>query len=380
MWDVRRVQEIQEVSKMKIGVDAGCLGITDERLKVGVYQVVKNLLIQLGKMDHENDYLLYSFAPIDKQLMKEFGVNMKNVVVIPSRGWTKIWLPLRLLLDEPKVFLALNQAAPFKFLTSSYKTLGIFYDIAFEKYPALYSYAASVKRHKTHSKYLAETGDSFIAISQKTKEDVMKIYGISSDKITVAYPGVGDVLDVLPYENKLPYFLFVGAFKKSKNIPAILKALRKFLDLSKKQYDLLLVGGDKWLDPEITQVFQKLPKNVQNHIKILGFVDEKTLVSLYKGTVALVSPSLYEGFGLPFVEAMKYGCPVIASNRGSLPEVIGDAGILVAPFNIEELSLALQQMTNGKQREDLIAKSKKQAAKYTWENFAKIVLEKIKSI
>jgi glycosyltransferase involved in cell wall biosynthesis len=358
---------------MKIGVDAGCLGVNDERLKVGVYQVVKNLLIELGKIDKDNEYLLYSFIPIQKDLLKQFGPRMKNVVVTPARGWLKIWLPLKLLLDEPKVFLALNQAAPFRFLTSSYKTIGLFYDIAFEKYPELYAYTSSVKKHKKNSRYLAKTADTLIAISQKTKDDLVKIYKIPNKKITVSYPGFAYSQNRAVYEYENSYFLFVGAFKKSKNIPTLLKAFDEFLRLSKKSYDLILVGGDKWLDPEIAQTFHSLSVDIQKRIKIEGYVSDNKLASFYKNASAFVGPSLYEGFGLPFVEAMNYGCPVVASDRGSLSEVIKDAGILVDPINVDSLVQALLDVIQPVKRKELIEKGKERCLAFSWQTFAKTI-------
>lgn len=366
---------------MKIGVDAGCLGITDERLQVGVYQVVKKLLIELGKIDTENEYLLYTFIPIQKELLKQFGPRMKNIVVTPARGWLKIWLPLRLLLDEPMVFLALNQAAPFRFLTSTYKTIGIFYDIAFEKYPEFYAYSSSVNKHKKNSKYLAKTADTLISISQSTKNDLVKLYKVLDKKITVSYPGFVSSIDEEHYQHTNPYFLFVGAFKKSKNIPTLLKAFEEFLNESKSLYDLVLVGGDKWLDPEIEQTFRSLTTSTQKRIKREGFVSEKKLASLYKEASAFVGPSYYEGFGLPFVEAMYYGCPVIASDRGSLPEVINDAGILVNPESSHMLAQALGQVITPSIRKKLIQNGNKRISKFSWQSFANTVksaLDKIR--
>lgn len=365
---------------MKIGVDAGCLGVTDKRLKVGVYQVVKNLLIKLGKMDTTHEYLLYSFAPIEKSLMKEFGQHMKNVVVNPTKGWLKIWLPLRLFLDKPHIFLALNQSAPLK-LFSSFKTLGMFYDIAFEKMPELYDYAASVKKHSSNSNYLAKHADELISISQKTRQDIVDVYNIRPEKIAVAYPGIPTIKPEreVPIKEK-DYFLFVGAFKKSKNIPTLLKAFAQFLNRSKKPYSLLLVGGDKWLDPEIQITLSTLPQSVQKQIHFLGFVDDAKLFSLYPHATAFVSPSIYEGFGLPFVEAMQLGCPVIGSNAGSLPEIIGDAGLLVDPLSTSELAQAMEKVTESNTRSKLVAKGKEKVKAYSWKSFAKEVYSAIQRL
>lgn len=365
---------------MKIGVDAGCLGVRDERLKVGVYTVVKNLLIELGKSDKKNSYLLYSFYPIERELLAAFGRNMKNIV-IPSRGWLRISLPLRLLKDRPDVFLAANQALPVQLPFARYKTVGLFYDIAFEKFPSLYSYAASVKKHRDNSKYLAQHADLLLAISKSTKKDIEDFYHILSKKILIAHPGIVALKKQSSYKSKKPYFLFVGAFKKSKNIPVLLSAFATFRKKSKKDYQLLLVGGDKWLDPEIGKTLASLDKNTQKNIVQLGFVDEKRLVSLYSSAVAFVSPSLYEGFGLPFLEAQSLDCPVIASNQGALPEVVSTSGILVDPTNHAEIIRAMEKISFNKSlRLSLIKKGKQNIKKYSWKTFAKTVQSAIEHV
>lgn len=366
---------------MKIGVDAGCLGITDERLKVGVYTVVKNMLIELSKQDKENQYYLYSFHPIEKDLMKKFGNNMHNIIVVPTKGWLRIALPLRLAYDKPSIFIAANQAMPYRLPFSRYKTLGIFYDIAFEKYPELYSYAASVEKHKINSRNLAQQAEKIIAISQSTKKDIEKLYGVKSQKILIAYPGFEALSNSLAYINKNPYFLFVGAFKKSKNIPFLINAFSLFIKKSHSNFNLLLVGGDKWMDPEIKETLNTLSTETEKRIRFLGFVNSKTLESLYKGAYAFVSPSLYEGFGLPFLEAQAAGVPVIGSYSGSLQEVIGSSGLLVNPKNINYLAKAMSDLASNKNLyKKLVAEGRKNTQKYSWKLFAKKIQSAVESI
>ncbi len=365
---------------MNIGVDAGCLGISDKRLQVGVFQVVKNLLIELGKNDKKNNYILYSFLPIDKKLVKQFGPRMINCVVTPQKGWLSIWLPLRLLKDQPDVFFAPNQAAPLRLPTTRYKIVGLFHDIAFEKYPSLYEYAASVAKHKRNSAYLSMVSDKIIAVSKNTKNDICATYRTPIAKVSVAYPGVVALPRAQATVGAHPYFLFVGSWKKSKNIPKLLKAFSLFYKQSEKQYELLLVGGNKWLDEEIESVYTLLPKQVRESVTFLNFVSEKKLARLYTGACAFVSPSWYEGFGLPFLEAQRMGCPVIGSNRGSLPEVIGKSGILVNPSSEKEIADSMQYMTKSEVRKKFIALGYKNVQKYTWKKFAKKVQSVIESL
>lgn len=366
---------------MKIGVDAGCLGVKDNRLKVGVYTVVANLLIELSKLDKKNQYYLYSFYPIEESLVKKFGKNMKNIVVTPSIGWLKFALPIRLVRDNIDIFLAANQAMPLKLPLAHFKTIGLFYDIAFEKHPELYSYAASVEKHKRYSRELAEKSDKIIAISQNTKNDIEKTYHINSGKIRVAYPGFQPLENSSIFKNKRPYFLFVGAFKKSKNVPFLIHSFILFLKNTKKDFDLLLVGGDKWMDPEIQQTLNQLPENSGSHIQVMRFVDSHTLASLYRGAFAFVSPSLYEGFGLPFVEAQSVGIPVIGSNQGSLPEIIGRTGLLVNPKNNKDLTAAMVKLSTDKNlHKKFSQEGLRNAKKYSWKMFAKEVQSTLESL
>lgn len=365
---------------MKIAIDAGCLGVSDERLKVGVYVVVSNLLKELGKIDRKNLYYLYSFHPIEKNLLKSFGKNMHNIV-IPSFGWLSISLPLRLLIDKPDLFIAPSQAMPLKLPSSHYKTIGIFHDIAFEKYPELYSYAANVEKHNKNSRDLAKNADALISVSESTKKDIEHIYGVSSRKILVAHPGINQLQNSPAFQNNKPYFLFVGAFKKSKNIPLFVRGFARFLKQTHKDFDLFLVGGDKWIDPEIQQTIDSLSGEVQQHIKIFPFVDSPTLASLYKGAFAFVSPSLYEGFGLSFLEAQSVGIPVVGSFRGSLPEILGKSALLVNPKSVNMLTVALSKIaTDRKLYKSLSQKGRENVKKYSWKTFARLVQSAITSL
>lgn len=365
---------------MLIGVDAGCLGVKDERLKVGVYQMAKNLLLELGKIDQQNSYLLYSFYPLEKKLLLKFGRRMHNVVVRPSRGWLKIWLPLQLLKDKPDVFLALGQSLPQKLPFSPLLyTIGFVYDVAFEKFPVMYS--TSLAKLQKNSREVVKNSNFILTISNSTKEDIVSLYGISAKKIKPIYPGVSKVFNPKgdKYNSEKPYFLFVGALKKIKNVPAVINGFSYFTKKTGLDYYLYLVGGDKWWDPGIKNILDKTPLKVQQQVKFLGFVDKEVLASLYRGATAFASPSFYEGFGLTFLEAMASGCPVIGSKSGSIPEVVGDCGILVNPESSEEIGEAMIKMVKDKNfRNVCVKKGVRRVKDFTWEKFAKTVLNYIR--
>lgn len=366
---------------MLIGVDAGCLGIQDERLKGGVYQIAVHLLQILGRIDKKNTYLLYSFYPIDKALISTFGKNMRNVVVKPVRGWMKLWIPLQMHEDKIDIFLGLNQALPQNIpLFSRYKSIVIFYDLAFEKLPFMYAYAGSLKKLHAQSIDAAKHADKIITISKTTKLDIEELYDIPSERISVAYPGIDKKYFNASkiYKTKNPYFLFVGAFKKTKNMPTLIKAFAFFLKQTNLNYSLILAGGDKWLDPDISEAMDELPQRIKNKIQFLDFVDDETLVALYKGAKAFVSPSFYEGFGLTFIEAMASGCPVIGSTTPAVKEVVGDAGLLPDPEDIQGIGYALLKIVqNDILCTSLIEKGKKRAEKFDWNKFAGHLLANI---
>lgn len=363
---------------MQIGVDAGGLGITDDRLKAGVFQVAKNLFEQLKIVDKKNTYILYSFYPIDTALLAKFGSNVKSTVVYPARGWSKFWLPIRLMKDNIDLFLGLNQALPQQHLVK-YRSIVFFYDLAFEKYPGMYP--DSYKKLRSQSLYAAKHADTIITISRTTKKDMHTLYKTPEDKMHVAYLGVNDIFLTRQFKKnprKKPYFLFVGALKRIKNIPRIIQGFSYFYERTKPPYELLLVGGDKWLDPEIDKTILSLEKTVKNNIIYMGFVSDEEMVNLYRYAVALVSPSLYEGFGLPFVEAMSCDCPVIGSRVGSIAEIVKDAGILVDPNDYMAIGEAMIAIaTNGALRAQLIRKGRERVKYFSWRHFAQNVYKQI---
>lgn len=353
---------------MKIGVDAGALSITDDRLKLGVYWVNVNLLRELAKIDTENTYLLYSFAQIDREVMEGFGPRMINKVLKPKKGWFSLRLPLELTVHPVDIFLGLSQAIP----RSSARNIGFIYDLGFFHYPQ--AYPGSYKKLMSITNDLVKRSNYIVTISQVVRDDIIKRYSITDKNITVAYPGVDETFTPTGplYKGKYPYFLFVGALKRGKNIPTLLHAFDRFFKQSKQNVDLILVGGDYWLDPEIPKIIKTL--GITNRIKQMGFVPDKKLAELYRGAIAFVSPSLWEGFCLPAAESMACGTPVIGSTTGAFPEIVGSAGILVDPSDERALSGALLTLASKKDMRQKLAKSAITRAKtFSWKTMAQTV-------
>lgn len=357
---------------MTIGVDAGTLSVSDDRLKVGVYRVVFNLLRVLGQLDTRNSYRLYSFSSISFSIMKEFGVRMKNVVLKPSIGWFFVRLPIELQLHPVDVFLGVAQAIA----KSNAYSIGFVYDLGFLHVP--HAYPGSLARLKNQTEHLIKRSNHIIAISQNTKDDIQNHYSVPSGRITVAYPGINNRF--APEGNRFtgghPYFLFVGALKPGKNVPTAIRAFASFLKQSKKKYDFIIIGGDYWPDPKIDQTIKVL--RLEERVRLLGYVSDESLPMYYRGATSLVAPSLWEGFCLPAVEAMACGCPVIASSAGSLPEIVGRAGLLIDPQDEEGITQAMLTLSvDKKARKQMIAQGLCQVSRFSWNNFGKTVLNLI---
>lgn len=359
---------------MKIGVDAGALGVTDERLRLGVYWVNVNLLRQLAKLDVTNTYCLYSFAPIDREVMESFGTRMENKVLLPQQGWAVIRLPLELKINPVDVFLGLSQNIP---RSKSYN-IGFIYDLGYLRHPE--AYQGSQIKLSQNTDNLVDCSSHIITISQIVKDDVASRYNLNPKKITVAYPGVDETFcpSGTTHKGENPYFLFVGALKPGKNVPFLLRGFAEFLRVQKTLYDLYLVGGDYWKDEKIDEEIKRL--GIASRVRKLGYVPDGELASYYRGATAFVSPSLYEGFCLPAVEAMACGCPVIGSTEGAFPEVVGDVGILIDPLDVEALVGALKSVTSDRvMRKRFRTRGPVRANKFSWNAFARRVYDAIQS-
>lgn len=358
---------------MVIGVDAGALSISDERLKVGVYRVILNLLRELSKLDTENEYRLYSFRPIDQSILSQFSDSFYPMVLAPKKAWFRLRLPLSLFVHPVDVFLGVSQAVP----VGLQKNIGFIYDVGFLHYPE--AYPQSAKRLRNQTNYVVHHSKKIITISESSRKDICENFGISPDTIVVIYPGVDErfTKEGKKFVGKLPYFLHVGSLKPGKNIPTLIKAFAEFLQTTKKEYLLLIIGGDYWFDEEIQTTIDtyKLEKSV----RLLGFVHDNVIAEYYRGASAFITTSLSEGFCLPILEAMACGVPAMGPNTGVFPEVIGDESLLFPPTDLSAIAKAMDAITSDTSVRDMaIAKGLAKSERYRWDTFASEVLHVIK--
>jgi glycosyltransferase involved in cell wall biosynthesis len=223
-----------------------------------------------------------------------------------------------------------------------------------------------------------KSADKIISISHHTKQDIIKHFKIPENKIKVIHLAANENYKLLKeneinkikqnYNLNYSFILYVGTLEPRKNIPTLLKALYK-LKKQNIKHKLVITGKKGWKYKSIFETIERL--NLQKDVIFTGYVPDEDLPALYNAADLFVYPSLYEGFGLPPLEAMQCGTPVITSNTSSLPEVVGDAGIMVNPYDVDELANKMYEvLTNGGLREELSKKGLERAKLFSWKKCA----------
>jgi alpha-1,3-rhamnosyl/mannosyltransferase len=236
-----------------------------------------------------------------------------------------------------------------------------------------YHTSENVAATRQYGETILTAADGLIAISAHARADASEILGISGDRIRVIYPGVADSFYTAgdadaskirdKYQLSRRYILFVGCIEPRKNLPALIHSYCRLPDALRREVELIVAGPFGWASEE-TRIM--LTAGTPG-IRYLGYVPEDDLPGLYRGADILAYPSFYEGFGLPAAQAMAAGIPVLTSNRSCLPEVVGDAGILVDPNNYDEIEAALEQiLTSSRLAEELARRGRIRASAYRW--------------
>lgn len=272
------------------------------------------------------------------------------------------------------------QAAPCR--NPQTKSVVTIYDLAWARHPKT---APSVEAGKAMTNCIerqAQQADKIIAISQSTKDDLQTILHIPPEKIHVIYPGcdLSPLDESVKDESVLPaalperYILCVGTWEPRKNLSNLLRAVKSLEGKFRERNIMLcLVGGKGWKYQAIESLIEEL--GLQDLIVALDYVSREYLPLLYARSLAFVYPSLYEGFGLPVLEAITCGAPVVTSNVSSLPEVTGDAALLIDPHAPDELTAAIEKLLDDESlREELRHKGFIRAREFSWEKAARETL------
>jgi len=232
--------------------------------------------------------------------------------------------------------------------------------------------------------------DKLITISNFTRNEIVEKYHLSLDRIEVTYMGIdydlwkeqneNEVKEYLEEKNyNLPYFIYLGRLTTKKNVNGLIESYNIFRKQIARPFNLFLIGT-RGFDYDLIQ--KEIDKSVySNEIRVLGYIPLKELPLIFAGAKALVFPSFYEGFGIPVIEAMALGCPVIASNVTALSEVVGEAGIQVDPKSFKDIAEAMEKIvSDDRLREKLRIKGLAKAKQFTWQECARKTLEIIEEI
>ncbi|EFU8394370.1 glycosyltransferase family 4 protein [Escherichia coli] len=286
----------------------------------------------------------------------------------PSGKLDFLWLTLYLARKKKK-FFSPGYNAPVLFLKRSVITVHDLNHVDVEHNTSL------LKKiyYRLILKHACKRCHKVLTVSEFSKQRIAEWAGISKDKIVVVGNGVSDAFNnsVPPYEHEKPFIFIAGNRKLHKNEHAALRAFAK--SSLRNSHSVIMTGS---ITEELSSLIKEL--DINDDIFFCGRVTDKELASIYKGASVLFFPSLYEGFGLPVIEAMSCGTPVITSNTTSLGEVSGDAALLVDPTNINEMTYALESVCSDERlRETLISKGFERCKRYTWENTINIIKREV---
>jgi glycosyltransferase involved in cell wall biosynthesis len=383
---------------MRIGIDIRCLA---EGKRTGVEEYTLALLEELFRQDRENEYVLFFNAW--KKVTPDFSslTSYPNVTLKTFRFPNKLlnlslWYfgfpKLDRLVGGAEVFFLPN--LNFAAVSRNTKLVVTAHDLSFELFPEFFSWKQRLWHFLVGFRTLVRRADKIIAVSQSTKDDLITEYKTPEEKIVVVPSGMSPRFhkmdrndpELLRVKEKyhLPYkfVLSLGTFEPRKNTLALIRgyeAVQASGIPQGEKYDLVLAGTKGWKCDDVFAACKESP--YRNKILLPGFIADEDKVALYNLASVFVYPSFYEGFGFPPLEAMASGVPVIVSHSSALSEVVGQAGILVDPYQPNELLQALQAvMTNPLLAEKLSQEGLIQAKKFSWEKSVEKTLAVFRSL
>lgn len=355
------------------------------RHRAGLGRYTQELMAALLDIDSENEYVAFYNRPSEARVDPPLDRLPHLTTDLDNKPWRMSALLAHFtgisqerLFPGVDLFHATDHLLP---RLTRLKSVFTLHDLVFRFYP---------HTHKPLNRWFLtlmmprflKAADAVIAVSESTKRDAVRTYGIDEAKITVIYEGVSDhfrraspeAIEAVRQKYSLPdqFILSLGTIEPRKNLTSLLEAYHA-LGNEVSPLGLVIVGKKGWLYSGFFDRMHEL--GLEHEVVFPGFVPDEDLPALYSAADLFVFPSLYEGFGLPVLEALACGTPVVASNASSLPEVAGEAALLVDPSSVEALVRAVRDvLSNRELREDLRARGPKQAARFNWQRTARETL------
>ncbi|MBK9942978.1 MAG: glycosyltransferase family 4 protein [Kouleothrix sp.] len=368
---------------MHIAINAHLLAHTRSFRRAGVSNYVEALLTQLGQIDHTNRYSVYTtrgLSNADLGLPPNFSVKPSRLPTINPRlriPWEQLYAPLMLRASHADVFHGVLNVAP---TLSGVPSVITIHDLAFLSFPQTF--------RRVNRSYLtwatrvsARRATRILAVSEATKREIVRLLGVPPEKIIVTYDACDarftppDAARLAAFRQRagLPerFILFLGTLEPRKNLPTLLEAYARIA--SATDAPLLIGGGKGWLYDEIFAKAEAL--NLGDRVRFVGYIDAAEQALWYAAATVFAFPSLYEGFGMPPLEAMACGTPVVTSTSSSLPEVVGEAGLTADPGDPDAIGAALLRvLRDADLRADLRERGLRQARRFSWRDTAERTL------
>jgi len=361
---------------MRIGIDARLTYYT----AAGIGQYTVNLLRALADIDDEDDFIIFQSRKSSSPLVERDNFTCLGLWTPSHHRLEPYLLSLELLQYSLDLLHSPDFIPPF---WGHFKSIITIHDLAFLLYPHFLTRESA--RYYGRIDQAVRRTDHIIAVSKSTRRDIINLLGVPDEKITVIHEAADPIYRPLDRAQALRFvrdrfglperfILFVSTIEPRKNVQGLLRAYRQLLDDYKLDVGLVLAGARGWLVEEVYRLVDELDLRQTCHF--LGKVTREELLYLYNAARCLAHPTFYEGFGLTPLEAMACGTPVVVSNVSSLPEVVGDAALLVDPKDEEGLIVALWRLvTDDDLWAELQEKGLQRARAFSWEKTARRTLE-----
>lgn len=359
---------MEQKNKITIGIDASPVA---RDFISGTERYTREIIKAISNIDHVREYILYTPKKLPEDFVGELGENFNEKVIPMKRMWTQGRLAFEMMFGGPDMLFVPAHALP---LIHPKKTITVIHDVGFKKYPENYT-RFNYWYLDFSTDYALRRATKIITPSEATKKEILKFYPFADPaKIVVIPLGLTKMTDpALQNIVPSPFILYVGRFEVRKNIFKILGAFEnikpRFPSLKLVCSGKVGVGGEHFIQKTKNSKYSQ-------DIIILTNVSEQELATLYKNAEMLVFPSLYEGFGLPILEAFSAELPVVTSNTTSTAEVASDSALLVNPLNTDEIAGGIAELlSNQRLADDLRQKGLERVKNYTWKKSATKVID-----